>query len=91
MAVFGIITFHTNHFAIKAKKVLEGYGKKPELTNIPRELSSDCGFCCKIPWEEKEESEEILKENSVEFDCIYQWERNDYGKGKEKFGLGKRG
>ncbi|MFH0925856.1 MAG: DUF3343 domain-containing protein [bacterium] len=75
MPAFGIITFHTTHFALKAKKMLEKNEKIPEMIPVPREFSSDCGFCCKIPWEEKDEVENILSENHVEIDSIYQWEK----------------
>lgn len=77
MAIYAIITFHTTHFSLKAKKVLEENGKKPDMIPVPRELSSGCGFCCKLPWEEKDETEKILKENNVEIDNIYLWERDE--------------
>jgi len=85
MAVYGIITFHTTHFSLKAKKILEKNGKNPELIPVPREFSSDCGFCCKIPWEEKDETKKLLKENNVEIDCIYRWVREDNKERKKRF------
>ena len=76
MAVFGVITFYTNHFALKTKKVLEKNGKKSDLIPLPRDLGSDCGLCCKVPWEEKDEAERIIRENGVEFINILRWERD---------------
>jgi hypothetical protein len=77
MAVYAVITFHTTHFALKAKKVLTRAGRKPEMIPVPREFSSDCGFCCQIPWEEKDEIEDILRQNKVETDRIFRWEKDD--------------
>jgi len=85
MTTYAIITFHSSHFALKAKKVLEKNGKKPETIPVPREFSSECGFCCKVPWDEKEVSEHILRENDVVFDSIYRWERDEETEKKKKF------
>jgi len=35
MPSYGIITFHTTHFALKAKKVLEKNGIKPKMIPVP--------------------------------------------------------
>jgi hypothetical protein len=56
---------------------LERNGKKPEMIPVPREFSSDCGFCCKVAWEEKDEVERILAHTHVEIDRIFRWERDD--------------
>ena len=85
MAVYAVITFQTTHFALKAKKILEKSGKKPEMIPVPREFSSNCGFCCKIPWQEKEEVEKIFIDNQVELDQIYRWEKDDEADKKKKF------
>jgi len=85
MAVYAVITFQTTHFALKAKKVLEKNGKKPEMIPVPREFSSNCGFCCKMPWQEKEEAEKIFLDNQVELDRIYRWEKDDEAEKKKKF------
>jgi hypothetical protein len=91
MAIYGIITFHTNHFALKTKMVLEENGKKSDLIPLPRELGSDCGLCCMVSWEEKDEAEKILKENSVEIVSILRWERDEDKGRKKKSGSGEKG
>jgi hypothetical protein len=85
MTVYAIITFHNTHFALKAKKVLEKRGRKPETIPVPREFSSECGFCCKVLWEEKDTISDILAENSVEFDAVHRWERDEDMERKKKF------
>jgi len=85
MIVYAIITFHTTHFSLKAKKVLEKSGIPFETIPVPREFSSDCGFCCKVLWKEKDEVAKILNENRVEFDRIHRWERDEEREKKKKF------
>jgi len=85
MAVYAIITFHTTHFALKAKKVLEKTDQEIEMIPVPREFSSNCGFCCKLPWSEREKAERVLLDSQVEIDQIYRWERDDEAEKKKKF------
>jgi hypothetical protein len=85
MTVYAIITFYTTHFALKAKKVLEKSGIQFETIPVPREFSSDCGFCCKVLWGEKDSIMTILRENNVEMDSVYQWKRDEAIERKKKF------
>jgi len=85
MTIYAIITFHTTHFALKAKKVLEKSEIQFETIPVPREFSSDCGFCCKMLWEKKDGIVTILRENSVEMDSVYRWERDEEIERKKKF------
>lgn len=85
MTVYAVITFLNTHFALKAKKVLESNGKTVETIPVPREFSSECGFCCKIPWDEKECAEKILRERRVQTEHIYRWERDEERERKNKF------
>jgi hypothetical protein len=85
MIVYAIITFHTTHFSLKAKRVLEKAGIPFETIPVPREFSSDCGFCLKVLWEEKNGVVNILKKNNVEFDRIHRWERDEEREKKKKF------
>ena len=85
MATYAIITFHTTHFAIKAKKVLAGSGKRFEMIPVPREFSSDCGFCCKVSWDEREEIENILGENRVQIDSVFRSDEDEEREEKKKF------
>ncbi len=85
MVVYAIITFHTTHFSLKAKKVLEKGGIPFETIPVPREFSSDCGFCLKVLWEEKNGVVNILKKNNVEFDRIHRWERDEEREKRKKF------
>jgi hypothetical protein len=70
---------------MKAKTVLERSGRRSEAIPVPREFSSECGFCCKANWEEKDEIEKILRESGVEIDSIYRWVKDDERERKKKF------
>jgi len=85
MTVYAIITFHTTHFSLKAKKVLEKSGMQFETIPVPRKFSADCGFCCKVLWEAKEEVEKILDEHNVQIDSIYRWKIDEDREKKKKF------
>jgi hypothetical protein len=85
MTVYAIITFHNTHFALKAKKVLENNGRKPETIPVPREFSSECGFCCRVLWEDKDAIADILINNSVDFEAVHRWERDEKMERKNKF------
>ena len=65
MTTYAVITFHTTHFSLF------------ETIPVPREFSSDCGFCCKVLWDSREKARMILEQNHVEFDHIYRWERDE--------------
>ncbi len=77
MTTYAVITFHTTHFSLKAKKVLESSGIPFETIPVPREFSSDCGFCCKVLWNSREKAEMMLRQNHVEIDQVYRWERDE--------------
>ena len=85
MAVYAIITFHTTHFSLKAKKVLEKSGIPFETIPVPREFSSDCGFCLRVLWEQKNGVTKVLKEDNVEFDRLHRWERDEEKEKKKNF------
>jgi hypothetical protein len=85
MTVYAVITFHTTHFSLKAKKVLEGSGIPFETIPVPREFSSDCGFCCKVLWDYRQEVEMILRRNHVELDRVHRWERDEESERKRAY------
>jgi len=85
VTAYAIVTFHNTHFALKAKKLLQRNGKRIETIPVPRELSSECGFCCKVLWDEIEEIERIFRDNNVEIDSVYRWERDEEKERKKAF------
>ena len=64
----GVILFPSIHFALRAEKLMKQKGILYKLIPVPRQLSSDCGVCLRIPWEKKEEVLEILAQSAVKVD-----------------------
>ena len=52
------------------KDILTGNNIENKLIPVPRELSSDCGYCIEFNIEDRYEVEKMMKENSIEFDKI---------------------
>ena len=64
----GVILFPSIHFALRAEKLLKEKGTPYKLIPVPRQLSSDCGVCLRIPWEKKEEVLALLAQEKVKVD-----------------------
>jgi len=62
---YGVILFPSTHFALQAEKLIQGKGFAIKLIPVPRQLSSDCGVCLRILWEEREQILRILKNKGV--------------------------
>ena len=56
----GVILFPSIHFALRAEKIIKEKGFSIKLIPVPRHLSSDCGVCLRIRWEDKEKILDIL-------------------------------
>jgi hypothetical protein len=69
---FGVILFPSTHFAIRAEKRVKEKGMTVKLIPVPRHLSSDCGVCLRIPWEQKEEIQSFLEREGVKIEEIHQ-------------------
>lgn len=63
-----VILFHSNNYAIWAKKVFERIGLLCQLISVPRHLSSDCGYCLKIDVENMTTAKSTLETQSIEYD-----------------------
>lgn len=57
---FGAVLFRSVQGAIGAEKVLAQAGVAYKLIAVPRHISSDCGFCVRFEWTDKELVEELL-------------------------------
>ncbi len=44
-----IVTFESSHAAIRGERALKGDPEGIELVPVPREISSACGFCLRVP------------------------------------------
>ncbi len=71
-----VILFPSIHFALQAEKLLKGRGIPFKLIPVPRHISSDCGVCLRIPWEEKDEILTLLTREGVKIDAVHLLENN---------------
>ena len=53
-----------------AADLLKGNDIKHKMIPVPRELSSDCGYCVEFFDKNKEHVDDLLINNNVEFDTI---------------------
>ena len=65
-----IILFHSTNYAIWAQNLLKENNITCKMIPVPRDLSSDCGYCVRTSHEDSNRAEELLKENDVEYDRI---------------------
>jgi len=62
---YGVVLFHSVQGALGAEKLLVGAGVAHKLIPVPRHLSSNCGFCLRFNWAEKEPVERLLSEGKL--------------------------
>jgi len=65
-----VILFHSSNYAMWAVDVLKQNKIENKLIPVPRDLSSDCGYCIQIDIKAKESVIKVLKEAGIEFDSI---------------------
>lgn len=69
-AEYGVVLFPSTQQALRGEKVLKGAGLPVKLIPVPRQISSDCGICLRIPWETRAEVETVLSEAGLSFPHI---------------------
>jgi hypothetical protein len=57
---FGVVLFHSVQGAIGAEKLLTEAGVVHKLIPVPRSLSSNCGFCVRFTWTDRDLVEQLL-------------------------------
>lgn len=57
---FGVVLFHSVQGALGAEKRLAGAGVAHKLIPVPRQLSSNCGFCLRFNWCDRERVTALL-------------------------------
>jgi hypothetical protein len=70
MDSYSAILFHSPNYAIWTAKVLKKNSIGGKMIPIPRNLSSDCGYCVRIFSTDVERAVEVINSNSIEFDRI---------------------
>ena len=69
--VYGVILFPSTYFALRAEKKSKEKGLSVRLIPVPRHLSSDCGVCLRVSWEQRETIESLLKKEGVKMEGVH--------------------
>jgi len=64
------ILFHSTHHALWAEQVLLEAGFVAKVVSVPRELSSDCGYCVRVDAAAAGAVGEVLAAVGVEVDRV---------------------
>ena len=72
MASETIVLFYSHNYAIWASNAFKQEALEHKMMPIPRQLSSDCGYCIRICSDHSARVEEILRERNIEYDRIEQ-------------------
>ncbi|HPR18384.1 MAG TPA: DUF3343 domain-containing protein [Candidatus Cloacimonadota bacterium] len=65
-----VILFHSTNYAIWAQNELQANGLPCKMISVPRQLSSDCGYCVQMETQDKPKAEQFLIAANIEFDRI---------------------
>jgi len=72
-----VILFPSIHFVLQAEKMIKGKGFSIDLIPVPRQLSSDCGICMLIEWEQKEILYTLLEGGGVRIEGVHPLPRKE--------------
>ncbi len=64
------VLFYSSNYTIWAENTLKDAGVECKMVSVPREISSDCGYCLKISSDKKDEIEEILRKKHIPIEGI---------------------
>lgn len=67
---YSVILFESNNSVMWAHQEFLSSGIESKLMNVPRHLSSDCGYCIRILTSAIQTAEEIMKREEIEFQEI---------------------
>ncbi len=67
MNAFSVILFFSTTSSIWTARLLKKAGIERKMVPIPRNLSSDCGYCVRIKSEDIERVKDVLTKGGVEF------------------------
>ncbi len=65
-----IILFHSTNYAIWAQNLLKENNIDCKMIPVPRDLSSDCGYCVCTSHGYVETAKKLFNKNNVEYDKV---------------------
>ena len=73
-----IYTFNSTHAAISAERLLSNEKIPIKVMPVPSSIKAGCGLCLRIPPDLCNETEQLLKKNSIEFLNVFQMIDNNF-------------
>ncbi|HXK49208.1 MAG TPA: DUF3343 domain-containing protein [Clostridiales bacterium] len=67
-----VILFHSSNYAMWATDVLTQSQIPNKLIPVPRDLSSECGYCVLIDTADTDNAQDILRTNEIEYDRTHE-------------------
>jgi len=67
-----IILFATSSHAIRAEKFIKRFDLAAKLVPVPRQLSSDCGLCVRVPQQHRAQLDTIIEQAQFIYDSIHE-------------------
>ncbi len=71
MIKLGVLLFPSIHFVLRAEKLMNGKGLTIKVIPVPRHLSSNCGVCLQIMWDQREKVISCLEEERLKADGVH--------------------
>ena len=65
-----VILFNSTNYAMWANDLLKEEKVDNKLVPVPRQFSSDCGYCVQINFRDSERAKDLLMSQEIEFDRI---------------------
>lgn len=67
---YSVILFESNNHAMWCKQALTENKLETKLINVPRDLSSDCGYCIRILSSDSTVAKSIMNDSQIEYQDI---------------------
>lgn len=67
---YSVVLFYSNNHAVWCKDLLDDHKIDNKMVSVPRELSSDCGYCVKFNRADLESVLKILSDSTIEYDRV---------------------
>jgi hypothetical protein len=70
---YSVILFPSSSHSIWTARMLKKAGIERKMVPIPRNLSSDCGYCVRIRRVDIQKAKDVLIKGGIEFTRIEEW------------------
>ena len=68
---YAVFLVYSTSYALRAEKVLEEAGIDCKLIPVPRQFSSDCGVCVRVPRADREAARRAVDEAGLKIEGVH--------------------